>query len=112
MQSVKSMISRVAEQVSQVPLILKIRCESIKGTGLLRMRAPPTDRMWFSFKEMPELDLVPEPCIGERRFNSGPLGTFIVQHLKVSQNSSLPSVWLQHRRKQLLLLCIGMHRIN
>ncbi|CAK9267768.1 unnamed protein product [Sphagnum jensenii] len=83
MQSVKSMISRVAEQVSQVPLILKIRCESIKGTGLLRMRAPPTDRMWFSFKEMPELDLVPEPCIGERRFNSGPLGTFIVQHLKV-----------------------------
>ncbi len=47
------------------------------------MKAPPTNHVWFSFKEMPEMDLVSEPSIGDHRISSGPLAAFVVQQLKV-----------------------------
>jgi hypothetical protein len=71
--------------------MLKIRLVSVKGTCVLRMRAPPSDRIWFSFKEMPNIDLEPEPCIGERRISSGPLGSFIASQMKVLVK--LKNVW-------------------
>lgn len=83
MNSVKSMMSRVAVQVSQVPLLLKIRLVSVKGTCIVSLRAPPSDRLWFSFKEMPDIHLEPEPCIGDHRINSGLLGSYIANQIKV-----------------------------
>jgi hypothetical protein len=46
----------------QVPIVSKVKCVSIKGKGLMWLRAPPTDRIWFAFKEMPDLDLVTKAC--------------------------------------------------
>ncbi|KAG0570751.1 hypothetical protein KC19_6G184800 [Ceratodon purpureus] len=89
MNSVKSMMSRVADQVSQLPLMLKIRMVSVKGTCIISLRAPPSDRIWFSFKEMPNIDLEPEPIIGEHRISSGPLGTFIANQIKVQVRESI-----------------------
>jgi hypothetical protein len=67
----------------QVPLLLKIRLVSLKGTMLIRLRAPPSDRIWFAFKEPPEIDLEPEPCIGDHKISSGPLGALIANQLMV-----------------------------
>jgi hypothetical protein len=72
----------------QVPLVLRIECVLIKGTGLMRLRAPPTDRIWFAYKEMPELKLVPKLAIGDHPINSGALGALIVHELQVF--STLP----------------------
>ena len=63
--------------------MLKIRLVSMKGTCIVSLRAPPSDRIWFSFKEMPIINMEPEPCIGERRISSGPLGSFIANQIKV-----------------------------
>ena len=50
---------------------------------LIRLRAPPSDRIWFAFKEPPEIDLEPEPCIGDHKISSGPLGALIANQLMV-----------------------------
>ncbi|KAL2650383.1 hypothetical protein R1flu_018511 [Riccia fluitans] len=81
--NVKGMMSRVAEQVSQVPLALTIKVVQLKGTLQVRVKPPPSDRLWFSFTRMPTLELVPEPCIGDHKINSGPLGAFIVNQIKI-----------------------------
>ncbi|CAM6019927.1 unnamed protein product [Sphagnum balticum] len=83
LQLVKSTISHVADQIAQfqlsliiclgfkVPIVSKVKCVSIKGKGLMWLRAPPTDCIWFAFKEMPDLVLVTEPAIGDCCINSG-----------------------------------------
>jgi len=67
----------------QVPLLLKIKLVSVKGTCRVCLRAPPSDRIWFSFKEMPNIKFAPEPIIGDHRISSGPLGSFIANQIKV-----------------------------
>ncbi|XP_024375383.1 uncharacterized protein [Physcomitrium patens] len=89
MQSMKSVMSRVAVQVSQVPITLKIRLVSFKGTAVLRLRAPPSDRVWFSFKEDPEINFEPEPCIGDHRISSTALGAYICKQIKVQIRNSV-----------------------
>ncbi|KAG6549716.1 hypothetical protein Mapa_008696 [Marchantia paleacea] len=81
--SVKSIMSRVAEQVSQVPLALTIKVVQVRGKLQVRIKPPPSDRVWFSFTQMPTLELVPEPCIGDHKISSGPLGQFIVNQIKI-----------------------------
>lgn len=87
--NVKAMMSRVAEQVSQVPLALTIKIVQLKGTLQVRIKPPPSDRVWFSFTEMPAVEFLPEPCIGDHKINSGPLGTFIVNQIKILLRDSM-----------------------
>jgi hypothetical protein len=89
MQSVKSMISRVADQISQVPIVLKIRLVSLKGTVVLKLKAPPSDRVWFEFKTMPDIHFEPEPCIGEHRISSDALARVISNAIKVQIRDSV-----------------------
>jgi hypothetical protein len=71
----------------QVPIVSKVKCVSIKGKGLMWLRAPPTDRIWFAFKEMPDLVLVTEPAIGNCCINCGcALDAFVVHQLQDSKN--------------------------
>lgn len=72
----------------QVAFLLKIRLVSVKGTCIISLKAPPSDRLWFSFKEMPDIDLVPEQGINERQFKNGCLGNFIANQIKVSLKPS------------------------
>ncbi|BBM97829.1 hypothetical protein MPTK1_1g08670 [Marchantia polymorpha subsp. ruderalis] len=81
--NVKSIMSKVAEQVSQVPLALTIKVVQVRGKLQMRIKPPPSDRVWFSFTQMPTLELVPEPCIGDHKISSGPLGQFIVNQIKI-----------------------------
>ncbi|XP_024379254.1 uncharacterized protein [Physcomitrium patens] len=85
----KSVMSRVADHVSQVPITLKIRLVSLKGTIVLRLKAPPSDRVWFAFKEEPEINFAPEPCIGERRISSTTLGAYVGKLIKARIRESV-----------------------
>jgi hypothetical protein len=69
-----------------VPLVLKIRLVSLKGTSVFKLKAPPTDRVWFAFKTMPEIHFEPVPCIGEHRISSGALANLIAKQIKVQSN--------------------------
>lgn len=67
----------------QVPIVLKIRLVSLKGTVVLKLKAPPSDRVWFAFKTMPDIQFEHEPCIGEHRISSDALARVISNAIKV-----------------------------
>ena len=69
-----------------MPLVLKIRLVSLKGTAVFKLKAPPSDRVWFAFKTMPEVHFEPVPCIGDHRISSSALGNLIAQQMKVQAN--------------------------
>lgn len=70
----------------QVPIALKIRLVSLRGTVVLKLKAPPSDRVWFAFKTMPDIHFEPEPCIGMHRISSGALARLIANQMKVQAN--------------------------
>ncbi|CAG8642868.1 6707_t:CDS:2 [Acaulospora morrowiae] len=47
------------------PLVLAVVLRGLQGKMLLRIKAPPTNRIWLGFYEMPKLDLLIEPIVSE-----------------------------------------------
>eukprot|EP00850_Spirogloea_muscicola_P024294 SM000586S18608 [mRNA] locus=s586:147:2745:+ [translate_table: standard] len=99
---VRALVSAVAEQVSAVPLTLRITCRSLRGTVRLHMAPPPSDRLWFGFVDMPELDLLAEPSVGELRITANPMASFILERIKARPLSPLHP----HSRTYMLQLLI------
>ncbi|KAI5072707.1 hypothetical protein GOP47_0013109 [Adiantum capillus-veneris] len=79
----KTMLARVADQVSLVPFTLSMRLVSLKGTLRVRIKPPPTEHIWFGFTSMPTIELQPEPSIGEHRITKGPVIAFITNKIKM-----------------------------
>lgn len=50
----------------EVDMILAATCKGLQGHVLLRFKPPPSNRLWFSFEKMPQLDLVLEPIVSSR----------------------------------------------
>ncbi|CAK9231729.1 unnamed protein product [Sphagnum troendelagicum] len=81
-QSMKAIMARMKEQISQVPLVISIKVVSLKGTLEVRIRPPPTTHIWFSFRHMPELELMAEPYVGDHAITSPPVIAWILAFLK------------------------------
>ncbi|CAG8531726.1 10563_t:CDS:2 [Ambispora leptoticha] len=47
----------------KVPLVLAVVLRRLQGKLLLRIKAPPSNRIWMGFHEMPKLDLLIEPVV-------------------------------------------------
>ncbi|GIZ37943.1 hypothetical protein CKM354_000137100 [Cercospora kikuchii] len=58
-------------KVRTVDLALKTVIERISGTMLLRIKPPPSNRLWFCFESVPELDVRVEPIVSERKITYG-----------------------------------------
>jgi hypothetical protein len=54
-----------------VDLVLKTTLQRISGTMLLRVKPPPSNRIWFCFETMPDLDVRVEPVVSERKITYG-----------------------------------------
>ncbi|KAL6248105.1 hypothetical protein RBB50_005453 [Rhinocladiella similis] len=51
----------------EVDLVLAATCKKLQGHALARFKPPPSNRLWFSFEKMPQLDLVLEPIVSSRQ---------------------------------------------
>ncbi|CAI2186525.1 3839_t:CDS:2, partial [Funneliformis geosporum] len=49
----------------KVPLVLAVVLRGLQGKMLLRIKSPPSNRLWMGFYEMPKLDLLIEPIVSE-----------------------------------------------
>ncbi|KAI9092499.1 hypothetical protein K1719_027627 [Acacia pycnantha] len=78
----KSIANSIARQVSQVPLSLKIRIASLRGTLRLQIKPPPSDQLWYGFTSMPDIDFNLESSIGEHKITSGHLALFLFNRIK------------------------------
>ncbi|KAI9479578.1 hypothetical protein BDB00DRAFT_858377, partial [Zychaea mexicana] len=50
-----------------VDLVLAITLKSLRGKFLLKIKEPPTNRFWYGFYELPKMEWLVEPLVGERR---------------------------------------------
>ncbi|XP_061455127.1 testis-expressed protein 2-like [Rhineura floridana] len=59
-------IKKKIEEVSNTPLLLTVEVQELTGTLAVNIPPPPTDRIWYSFRIPPQLDLKVRPKLGER----------------------------------------------
>ncbi|CAI5977203.1 unnamed protein product, partial [Closterium sp. NIES-65] len=88
-RGVRGMVSNMANSLSQVPLTLSFNITSVKGTLRIRVPAPPSDRLWMSFVEMPEIEMQSMPSIGDLKLKRYPMATLLIEKLKALIKRSL-----------------------
>ncbi|KAL2101117.1 hypothetical protein ACEWY4_002878 [Coilia grayii] len=59
-------IKKKIAEVSNTPLLLTVEVLELSGTLAVNIPPPPTDRIWYSFRQPPRLDLRVRPMLGER----------------------------------------------
>ncbi|NXR72427.1 TEX2 protein, partial [Pycnonotus jocosus] len=59
-------IKKKMEEVSNTPLLLTVEVQELAGTLAVNIPPPPTDRVWYSFRVPPQLELKVRPKLGER----------------------------------------------
>ncbi|NWU18847.1 TEX2 protein, partial [Dyaphorophyia castanea] len=59
-------IKKKMEEVSNTPLLLTVEVQELAGTLAVNVPPPPTDRVWYSFRVPPQLELKVRPKLGER----------------------------------------------
>ncbi|XP_058013389.1 testis-expressed protein 2-like isoform X2 [Ahaetulla prasina] len=59
-------IKKKMEEVSNTPLLLTVEVQDLTGTLAVNIPPPPTDRIWYSFRIPPQLDMKVRPQLGER----------------------------------------------
>ncbi|XP_073147324.1 uncharacterized protein [Henckelia pumila] len=85
----KSMLHSITRQVSQVPITLRIKISSLRGTMRLYMKPPPSDQIWFGFASMPDIDFSLESSVGDRKITSGHLALLLISRFKVAIRETL-----------------------
>ncbi|ONI09604.1 hypothetical protein PRUPE_5G246400 [Prunus persica] len=85
----KSLLNSIAKQVSQVPLSLEIRIASLRGTLRLHIKPPPSDRLWFAFTSMPDIDFSLDSSVGDHKITSGRIALFLISRLKTAIRETL-----------------------
>ncbi|XP_029014910.1 testis-expressed protein 2-like isoform X2 [Betta splendens] len=59
-------IRKKIAEVSNMPLMLSVEVLELSGTLAVNIPPPPTDRIWYSFRVPPRLELHVRPMLGER----------------------------------------------
>lgn len=76
-------------KVRTVDLALKTIVQRISGTMLLRIKPPPSNRIWFCFENVPELDVRVEPVVSERKITYGFVLRAIEERLRTAFKEGL-----------------------
>ncbi|XP_020586878.1 testis-expressed protein 2-like [Phalaenopsis equestris] len=85
----KTILHSIAEQVSQVPLSLSIKIASLRGSLRFHIRPPPSDRLWFGFTSMPDIDWQLESSVGDRKITSTRIALLMGNRFKAAVRDNL-----------------------
>ncbi|KAL1959617.1 hypothetical protein VTO42DRAFT_1652 [Malbranchea cinnamomea] len=55
----------------EVDLVLAVVLKKLKGRLLIRIKPPPSNRIWLSFETMPSMDMAIEPIVSSRQITYG-----------------------------------------
>jgi hypothetical protein len=59
-------IRKLMEEVSSTRLMLNVEVTKLEGTMTVNLAAPPSDRLWYSFRKAPQMSIHAVPQIGDR----------------------------------------------
>ncbi|XP_028303051.1 testis-expressed protein 2-like isoform X2 [Gouania willdenowi] len=92
-------IKKKMEEVSNTPLLLTVELQQLQGTLTVNIPPPPTDRIWYGFRDPPQLELKARPKLGEREVTLGHVTDWIENKLdkefqKILVMPNMDDVWL------------------
>lgn len=73
----------------EVDLLLSICLEKLEGSIIIKIKPPPSDRLWYSFESEPNMRLNIEPVISSRQFAYNIITNLIEKKLKDAIKESL-----------------------
>ena len=77
-----------------VDLLLAVVLRSLEGNLLIKMKKPPSNRIWYGFTTMPEMKLDVEPVVEDRKVKWGMITSAIENKLReiIQEGLVLPSM--------------------
>nr|XP_039265390.1 testis-expressed protein 2-like [Styela clava]XP_039265391.1 testis-expressed protein 2-like [Styela clava] len=84
-----SYIKKKLETVSNTPLILMAELHQCQGTICVNIPPPPSDRIWYGFKDHPHMVLKAHPKLGERAVKTSAITDWIEKKLVQEFNKVL-----------------------
>ncbi|CAH8657159.1 unnamed protein product [Schistosoma rodhaini] len=60
------LVQRGMERLSNTPIILQVEIQMLSGTLLVNIPPPPSDRLWYGFRPVPNIRLKARPRVGEK----------------------------------------------
>lgn len=74
-------VKRAMEEVSNTPLFLTVEIHGLIGTLAINIPPLPTDRLWYGFRNNPQLSISARPKFGERKVTLSPVTDWIKKKL-------------------------------
>jgi hypothetical protein len=68
----------------KVPFSLAVRVNSIRGTLRCHIKPPPSDRLWYGFTSMPDVNWNIETSIAEHKIASKKIASLLKNRFKVN----------------------------
>ncbi|XP_028310935.1 testis-expressed protein 2 isoform X2 [Gouania willdenowi] len=92
-------IKKKMEEVANTPLLLTVEVQECRGTLAVNIPPPPTDRIWYGFRNPPHLELKARPKLGEREVTLGHVTEWIEKKLdqefqKIFVMPNMDDIWL------------------
>ncbi|RWS08378.1 testis-expressed sequence 2 protein-like protein [Dinothrombium tinctorium] len=82
-------VKKAMEEVSNTPLVLTVHVLELRGTLSINMPQPPSDRLWYGFREPPHLEIEAKPRLGEHQVSMHQVIEWIEKKLKQLFNKIL-----------------------
>ncbi|GMG10500.1 unnamed protein product [[Candida] boidinii] len=68
---------------------LKVKVKKLQGVTILRIKPPPSNRIWWSFAKMPQIELDIEPVISARALSYNLINNIITNRFKEAIRASI-----------------------
>lgn len=82
-------IKKMMEEISSTRLILNVEITSLEGSFCMNIPPPPSDRLWYGFRELPNMSMKAIPQVGGRNVVFSTISDWIESKIRLVMEKNL-----------------------